>query len=246
MPSETTPLTEMEHPRIDDDLVADRYVAGKLSAEERDRFEEHFFDCARCMETVEVVRRFRDDLREAAAGGGLLSTSVPSRVPTVLLAASLLVTAAGAAYFYREARLARRDRDAARRTSEKALTAEPTPTGALRATPLAASVFTLNLTRGGERSEPDNRVSLGAAPHWLVLLFDQPDEAASGTYRVILKAADGRAVGEPVDASATSSGLLAAGFRSDLLGPGDYTLTVERAAPGERAPLAVYRFRAAP
>ena len=244
MPSENTPLTGMEHPKIDDELVADRYVAGKLSAEERDRFEEHFFDCAKCVETVEIVRRFRDDLREAAAGGVVLP--LPSRVPTFLLAASLLAAGAGAAYFYREARLARRERDAARRTSERALPAERGAGDALRAAPLAATVFTLNLTRGGASSEPDNRVSLGASPHWLVLLFDQPDEAASGTCRVVLKAADGRAVGGPVDASATSSGLLAAGFRSDLLAPGDYTLAVERAAPGERAPLAVYRFRAVP
>ena len=59
-------MTTMEHPRIDDDLVAERYVVGRLGPAETAAFEEHFFDCARCLETVEHVRRFRDDLRSIA------------------------------------------------------------------------------------------------------------------------------------------------------------------------------------
>lgn len=243
---------KMEHPGIDEDLLADRYVAGKLSAEERDRFEEHFFDCAACLEAIEVIHRFRNDLKEVGPSEppAPLPSSFP-RTATFLLAASLAAAVFSALYFYREERGARRELQAARRTSERAVPGdragqEPDAARALRAAPLAASVFTLNLTRGAGSPEPDNRVSLGASPHWLVLLFDQPNDDAAGTYRVILKTADGKPLGASVDASATSSGLLAAGFRSDVLAPGDYALTVESTAPGRPEPLATYRFRAVP
>ncbi|HKB70638.1 MAG TPA: zf-HC2 domain-containing protein [Thermoanaerobaculia bacterium] len=238
----------MEHQEIDTELFAERYVAGELAPEEQARFEEHFFDCAKCMETIEIVRRFRDDLSGA---GVSVASSMPlrSRVPTLLLAASLLLAAAGAAYFYREDRDTRRELAALQGTSAKAVQhdreARSSETaGPLREAPLAATVFTLNLTRNAGSSGPDNRVSLGAGPHWLVFLFDEPEGRYSGPYRARLATTDGRPVGPPVDAASSSSGMLAASFLSTDLAPGDYALTVETASSGEPAPPVTYRFRA--
>jgi hypothetical protein len=106
-------------------------------------------------------------------------------------------------------------------------------------------VYTLNLTRGGS-SAPDNRIAVGRPDHWLVLLFDAPEEIAPGPYRVMVATTDGRPVGRPVDAAASSGGMLAASFPSSLLPPGDYVLTVGRKdlEPADR--FATYRFRALP
>lgn len=51
----------MEHSEAVDSQAAERYVLGEMSADERDRFEEHFFDCSECSQSV------RDDVSIAAA-----------------------------------------------------------------------------------------------------------------------------------------------------------------------------------
>src|SRR5579862_9461649 len=54
----------MEH----DDAIrlhaAERYVARELSADEQDAFEEHFFDCPECAESVRFELTFRANMRE--------------------------------------------------------------------------------------------------------------------------------------------------------------------------------------
>jgi hypothetical protein len=239
----------MEHPSIDEAVVPERYVAGKLSPEERDRFEEHFFDCAKCLEAVELVRRFGEDLRELPA-----AAFSPPRArtgfsgATILLAASFLAAVSAAVYFYRSSRDARRELDALHRPPPAAAPRER-PTAAseasrtLASAPLAASVFTLNLTRGAS-AEPENRVSVGGSEHWMVLLFDEPD--VPGPYRVMLARSDGTTVAGPLDAGAASDGVLAASFPSSLLPPGNYALIVGKGALAPPDRLATYRFRAAP
>ena len=251
MPPETTPLTMMEHPSIDEDIVPERYVAGQLSAEESARFEEHFFECAKCLESVELVRRFRDDLRNLPPGTLAPGSARRIEPATLLLAASLLVAVSAAVLFYRSDRGARRELEALRLQAAAPANGAAPPVRApaageaeraLASAPLAASVFTLNLTRGVS-SEPDNRISVGGTEHWVVLLVDQPD--APGPYRIAVATADGRPVGRPVDAGAASSGMLAASFPSSLLPPGDYVLTVVQNGPASADRLATYRFRTA-
>jgi anti-sigma factor RsiW len=57
----------MEHSYIKDHHIADRYLSGKLSAEERMRFEEHFVDCAECHDRLWAADNFRAGLRIVAA-----------------------------------------------------------------------------------------------------------------------------------------------------------------------------------
>jgi len=45
----------------------DRYLQGTLSATERIRFEEHFIDCAECLDRLEMTEDFRGGLRTLAA-----------------------------------------------------------------------------------------------------------------------------------------------------------------------------------
>jgi hypothetical protein len=57
----------MEHSYIKDNHIADSYLSGKLSGEERMRFEEHFVDCAECHDLLRTADNFRSGLRIVAA-----------------------------------------------------------------------------------------------------------------------------------------------------------------------------------
>jgi hypothetical protein len=57
----------MEHSYIKDHHIADYYLAGRLLAEERIRFEEHFVDCAECHDLLRTAKNFRAGLRIIAA-----------------------------------------------------------------------------------------------------------------------------------------------------------------------------------
>ena len=56
----------MEHSYIEDHHIADRYLSGKLSIEELMRFEEHFVDCAECLDRLRTIDDFRAGLRTVA------------------------------------------------------------------------------------------------------------------------------------------------------------------------------------
>jgi hypothetical protein len=57
----------MEHSYIEEHNIADRYMAGKLSPEERMRFEEHFIDCTQCLDRLEPTADIRDGLKAITA-----------------------------------------------------------------------------------------------------------------------------------------------------------------------------------
>jgi hypothetical protein len=57
----------MEHSYIDEYDIADRYLSGKLSAEDRMRYEEHFLDCTLCLDQLEDTGDLRDGLKIIAA-----------------------------------------------------------------------------------------------------------------------------------------------------------------------------------
>jgi len=56
----------MEHSYIEEQNIVDRYLLGKLSAEERTRFEEHCESCMRCSDQLEAVDGLRTGLRIVA------------------------------------------------------------------------------------------------------------------------------------------------------------------------------------
>jgi hypothetical protein len=56
----------MEHSYIEENNIADRYLLGKLSAQERMRFEEHCDNCLECLNRLEMIDGFRRGLRVVA------------------------------------------------------------------------------------------------------------------------------------------------------------------------------------
>ncbi len=57
----------MEHSYINNHHIAEGYLSGKLSVDERMRFEEHFVDCAECHDRLRTIDYFRSGLRIVAA-----------------------------------------------------------------------------------------------------------------------------------------------------------------------------------
>ena len=55
----------MDHSRIEEHNLIDRYVRGTLPADERAEFEEHFVDCAACQEQIEAAKSLRLAVRES-------------------------------------------------------------------------------------------------------------------------------------------------------------------------------------
>ena len=58
--------SRMDHAYVDDQQIAERYLLGKLSGEERDRFEEHFLGCRECVERLELAAILQQGTRQLA------------------------------------------------------------------------------------------------------------------------------------------------------------------------------------
>src|ERR1700678_3033097 len=124
----------MDHDYINEHGVVALYVAGRLSREERARFEEHFVDCRQCLEQIELTGELRDGLRQvakedAARAGVAQLGGAPQVAPALwagpgsrsqrgLLAYAMVVVVGLGAIFFVDARYRRSEVAEARRTSE--------------------------------------------------------------------------------------------------------------------------------
>ena len=81
--------------------ILERYLAGSLSDEDRDAFEEHYFGCARCFEELQALKAIRDELPRAVADFEANPTrGFPGWAPAAALAAAI-VLAVGAVLWMR-------------------------------------------------------------------------------------------------------------------------------------------------
>ncbi|HEY7215484.1 MAG TPA: zf-HC2 domain-containing protein [Thermoanaerobaculia bacterium] len=56
----------MDHTHVEAQEVVDRYVMGKLSAEEAERFEEHYLSCPECLDRLELAESMQRGFKRAA------------------------------------------------------------------------------------------------------------------------------------------------------------------------------------
>jgi hypothetical protein len=256
----------MDHDVIQGSQIPDRYLMGKLSVEEALRFEEHFLDCPTCLEHLEALEGLKGGLRELSGRGtpaaepgrhALAHFFRGPRAAALLAAACLALAVVPSALFLGELRRTRGELESVRRASDDArreraaqdpgLGRERTAGASVAGvtTPLAASVFTLNLTRGSG-TEPDNRIFIRDPREWVILLVDQPEPPLFESYRARLSTRDRHPVGDAFTANAVSGGMLAVGLPPGLLPAGDYVLTLEGLGAGHTRDLATYQFRAVP
>ncbi|MFL6194009.1 MAG: hypothetical protein ACJ75H_07550 [Thermoanaerobaculia bacterium] len=57
----------MDHDYIDRNHVVDRYLMGRLSAEEADTFEEHYLSCQECLDRIDQAEALQRGLKRAVA-----------------------------------------------------------------------------------------------------------------------------------------------------------------------------------
>jgi hypothetical protein len=91
----------MDHPYIEEQDVIRRYLADRLSDDERSRFETHYVDCEECLEALELEQGFREGLQDVATveatravERGLFLRLLLSRSGRALLATGLAVLVA--------------------------------------------------------------------------------------------------------------------------------------------------------
>lgn len=131
----------MDHRTIEESGLVERYLQGNLPLEEREEFEDHYLDCAVCLERLELARRLRSGLAQVAVEEGAraaaareigflaaLARLARSRSGGLLAAGLLLAALAPAGLLWREA--ASRERElgeerAARRRLEERQRREP-------------------------------------------------------------------------------------------------------------------------
>jgi hypothetical protein len=117
----------MDHQYIEGHNIPDRYLQKKLSPAERTRFEEHFVDCAECLDRLEMTEDLRGALRTVAADEAAtarvyarpgprawLMGLTAGRQAALLAAAMLLVATLPSALLIREIGRTRRQADQAR------------------------------------------------------------------------------------------------------------------------------------
>ena len=161
----------MDRQYIHDHQVIERYLAGTLTADEEQAFEEAYLEDPVLLDELQAAERLREGLKDVAAGGGLERSRVPKgwlASPQYAAAASVLlaVTVVFSTVMYRENQALR----------EQTLLVDSTVT----------RFETLETLRGGNEKEipaPD--------PAELVLLFVDAGPTRYDSYRGELVRLDG-------------------------------------------------------
>lgn len=130
----------MDHQTIEDAGLAELYLLGRLPAEEREAFEDHFLDCPECLERLEMARRMRDGLARIALEEGAKATAVQrlgvfaalarlagSRRAGLLVTAVLVAALVPAGAWWRQAARQERELTAAREALAEARRTAPPP-----------------------------------------------------------------------------------------------------------------------
>jgi len=238
----------MTHPRIDEEQILDRYLVGRLSAEEEALFEEHLFECADCLEKVRWGEELRRGLREvaaqeagrAAAGAtafvGLLAW-LRRRRPAQLAALAMLALALVVlpTIVLRQQVELHRLREGARK---------PAPSTGELAQPVSDFlVVSLGVVRGAGSSEVELRPDPTKAA---VLLSIELATVDAGRYRVTLGDEAGHVLWRGEDLEPNLYDTLIVALPSSFLEPGRYRITVEGLAAGGVEPAGEVRLRVLP
>ncbi|MBZ5624228.1 MAG: zf-HC2 domain-containing protein [Acidobacteriia bacterium] len=201
----------MDHNLATKTQAVERYLLGEMPPEEREDFEEHYFDCADCAKDVRAAARFRANAREvlrwpaaeADNRSPWFSWSFPRLVP--IAATVILLVVVG----YQQAFLI--------------------PTLRRQAAAVSTSVATGGVhftVLGTARSSPKLTVIPAGIPV-VSLDLDLPASAPRvPAYECAITDASGKTVAAPVIDVGPSTETLTVQLNRSLLPPGGYTITV--------------------
>ncbi len=251
----------MDHSHLDQSDIAERYVTGRLPAEERAGFEAHFVDCAECLDRIEAA----EALRRGMSG---LKPSEQRRPPpyrfrqwrptALALAASILlllgieigrrlransakseldaerIAATSAQRQLEDAQASFRQEREARSALEKELARDRQPQ-------LQVPVYALIATRG----DGTETLPVPPVPQWMVVSFERENPPRFERYRVTLLSSNGKQLWQG-EARPTSREMLALGLHSSLLPPGTYVFQLQGITKaGSLVPITRYPIRVA-
>lgn len=256
----------MDHRYIEEHLMADRYLLEKLSAEERAEFEEHFIDCAACLNRLAEAEDFRRALGAAAIeeltpprSAGILERLAQLgwwRQAAIFAAVLLFFIGLPMAIQVKEIRRLRQELDQTRIASVPVLSPtspppSPTPSstipvddpGRLTQPQINIPIITLSAVRRAE-STPEQAIPLPASPGWMVISLELEGASEYRTYRATLSTADGRRLWKNDHLQPNPYGALTISFHSTFLPAGAYLLALEGLPPkGDPVAIANYSFR---
>jgi hypothetical protein len=96
-------MLSMDCDRVQDENIIERYLAGKLTPEEKEAWEAHYFECPACAEALETWQKIEGAVREAEPQ---IRRTIPrrhTRLWAVAAIAAALVVAAGIGFLRRPA-----------------------------------------------------------------------------------------------------------------------------------------------
>jgi hypothetical protein len=197
----------MDHSRIEEHNLIDRYVRGTLLADERAAFEEHFVDCAACQDQIDVAKSLRLAVRESVAE---TRASSGWRWTAIAACACLGIALAAGSMFLFERQSARSELASLRFSLER-----------------PPVVFGLSLSR--DASEP-RTVTIPAEPRWVVFLAEI-DATRYSRYRAAVVGGRGEETWSKEGIEANSPDSISVPIPSAALHPGTYTLVVSGQQP---------------
>lgn len=241
----------MDHLRIEDENLVERYLMGQLTAEEAADFEAHYVDCPECLEKLELGGILHRGLKEVAAEEGT-RTPTPEGKRGVLawrprarpggplgwaLAAGLLA-AVVLPWALLAPAVVRERGENARLAGELALALAPQG---------GTAVVALSPERAGPAAEPSTRLTLGEAPEWVVLALEPPPAPADGEparYRVRLLEPAGKVLWQSGTLDPDAAGRVTVTVHSTWLAGPVYVLALARLdGEGQLRPAARYALR---
>lgn len=224
--------------KIEEELIAERYVAGKLSAEEAARFEEYFVGCEESLSRIEDAERMQDGLRSLAEAealrsielgilGKLVARSRSRAVGWGLAAVLLILMALPTTLWLRQTGDLRRQLAEAQRPQ------------------VNTAIYALSPFRGagsGEES-PTHSLRWRSGTEWIVLSLE-PGGETYPAYRATLFDEDQRARWQTDELTPDAFGALVINLHASFLNPGRYQLQIQGLREGaEPVPVARYPLR---
>lgn len=236
-----TPGAPLDHLAAVEGGLVERYHRGALSAEDEERFEAHYLECAECQEELELQRSFVRGLKavateeavRSAVGLGLVAWLSRRAVATAM--AAVLVVAVGLAF----ALLWRQNRHLETRIAELATGASPIR-GEVTAPLVGVPVALLGVVRGEEGAPPV--VNAGGGPYSLAV--DGGADPRVTSYAVTILDEDGGIRFERHGLLPNDLEVIQVTFPADFLSPGDYRLVLQGVrSDGAKEELADHPFR---
>ena len=226
--------------------MVEAYVRRELAPQDCSAFEEHYFQCAKCFDDVQLFEKFVAGVEYAARTGRLdpeHASSKASRTwlfPAFAFAAAAAMVFAGAftfeVFIRRPAREAQLQQELQQARSEaqasQARVAELGQRAALDAGP-EANVPVVILT-ASRSAGPPNQVQLRSESRRVLLWIDVPAQSPGTRFLVAISTPDGRFAKSIHDLERNSSGALAASLPVAEMPTGAYNVRLfNEKSPGQ-------------